>query len=355
MQYLIPAFLALVVGIALWLIQRKRLALDYEIIESEEFRREDVQGKYFIVRLRNFGNSPVKEAGLEIRFPFGTIDSANFSDHSLVTDISKHQSTLCAVIPLLNPRETINVTITVLGDQTIPTPTVSLRAAGVTALPKASDFIPQSVVSYAVVIALAVSLAALISLWSSFRQAEISKSLTADQFVITQELTQSKYETDKKFEETKKRIEQQEKELQILEEQNRKGKPDREQIIFALLNRSGLSNLIPQLISTGEGVTYWKTGLYLLHSFLLDQQNTDKYFRAMQEIINVPEIAPSSYGFTVYLLAKMEQYRGNTKQAVEYFEMCKDKTPLMYDHLMSQDEAYDLHALRNYLKNDKKP
>jgi hypothetical protein len=172
----------------------------------------------------------------------------------------------------------------------------------------------------------------------SYKQTEVSKSLQA--------LTASeKLNSD---------LEKLLADRKQAEKEREQGKPETEQIVFAILNRVGLSHLMYRLVETGENVTFWKTGLMLMKAFLVDKENSNKYIAAMNSITELTEIAPSSLGFNLYLLGKMEQFRGNNNKAIQYFEKCKTQTPLMYEHLMAQDPTYNLDNLRNWmLKNSK--
>ena len=111
MQYLIPAILAFIFGYILWQIQRKRVQFDYEIIKSEPFPRESGEGQYFIVRLRNSGNTAVEKTDLKISFSSGTIESKTYSNSELIQNISESESEISVLIPLLNPKEIFATTI----------------------------------------------------------------------------------------------------------------------------------------------------------------------------------------------------------------------------------------------------
>jgi len=108
-----------------------------------------------------------------------------------------------------------------------------------------------------------------------------------------------------------------------------------------------------RLIETGQEVTYWKTGLLLLHSFLLNQSNGPKYVSALEQLVATP-MARSSFGFNLYLLAKIEEFRGDRGKAIHYLERCKKETPLMYEHLMRQDSLYNLAALQRELRRTRR-
>lgn len=142
---------------------------------------------------------------------------------------------------------------------------------------------------------------------------------------------------------------------QITQLENKpQGAPEQEQIIFATLNRSGLSHLIPGLVNTsGDHLLFWKTGLYLIDSYLTDKSNGSKYAKALSDLANVKDIAPSSKGFLLYLTGKLEKNEGHSESAIKYFDLCKKETPLMYEYLMSQDPAYDLNSIRIWLTTHK--
>jgi hypothetical protein len=103
-------------------------------------------------------------------------------------------------------------------------------------------------------------------------------------------------------------IEQESRERKRKREQ---GEPKREQVIFAVMNRAGLGHRFIEL-AAGEDITYWRTGIFLLHGFLTDQPNRDRYVSAMEALVQIPEANPSSKGFNLYILGKMEQSRGNS-------------------------------------------
>jgi hypothetical protein len=347
MQYVIPAilaaFFAFVVGLLLWQIKRERISLEYDCIGSEEFPREKGIGKYFIIQFTNSGNKPIEGTKLAIKFPVGTIESVNFSAPNLISDRVIEKSLLSGSIPLLNPKETLNVTITTIGDEHISFPEIAARAVGTTAIPKKRDS-SGTIPSGIFLLAASGIAAALIFFmwWTSYRQAEFRKSILAG----AEEL---KLDNDKSLNELKEKNRRQQAEQEKEEKEHEQGKPETEQIVFAILNRTGLSHLMYRLIETGESVTFWKTGLVLMQAFLVDQENGTKYINAMKSIIDLRDISPSSLGFNLYLLGKMEQFRGNSENAMQYFEKCKTRTPLMYEHLMGQDPTYNLENLRKWM------
>lgn len=86
-----------------------------------------------------------------------------------------------------------------------------------------------------------------------------------------------------------------------------------------------------------------------LNSFLLDQANSQKYVTALEELVKTP-MMEASLGFNLYLLSKVERFRGNTAKADDYLDRCKQETPLMYQHLMQQDQYFDLRLLQKQLR-----
>lgn len=378
MQYVIPALLAFAFAYILWLIQRKRIQLDYEIIMSEPFPRESGEGQYFIVRLRNSGNTVVEKTNLKILFSTGIIESQTYSNSELIQNISESGSEIKGLIPLLNPKEYFSTTITVQGSGHISSPEVTARAIGTTATLRNDTTILPDIQNILMAISLVVAISVTFSTYSSYRASKVTKSISSienlgeisesikesnkgvQETLIQQkdllEKSRNKIEEEYKEREKKWKLEKQEREQKWkLEEQERdQGKPKAEQLVFAIFNRSGLSHRFPDLIGSAEGVAFWKTGLFLLTSFLVDEKNRDKYISAAEDLAEIKEMAPSSLGFNMYLLAKMEQFQGNKENTIKWLELCKKTTPLMYEHLMTQDPAYDLEQLRQYLLTKKK-
>ena len=324
MNYIIPAILALLVGYILWQIKRDRAALTYEMTESDNFPRESGIGKYFVIKLRNSGNKAIEKINLNIDFDSDVIETATFSDVSLLTDLDKTNAYIRSVLPLLNPREVFSITVTTLSKNQISSPKIVARAIGTTALPRefsaTSSLFPHLLITVAV--ALVSVFAGYYVVWDIFNPKSIKRIE-----VIKSDVDELK----SRFEKDRQKFEQ--------------GEPESQQYIFSVFNRAGISYLFPELIEKNGEVLYWKTGAFLMHKFLKDHRNRDKYINAMEILIDAKDIAPSSLGFNLYLLSKMEQHIGNKEKAKNYLEQCKNKTPLMYDYLMSQDDYYDTKAL----------
>ena len=379
-QYIVPAILAFVVGFLLWHIQKEKIFLDYEVIESASFPREGgAFGQYFVIRLRNNGNKQVNDTKLSVNFPSGTIESAIFSDNELIKNLSDTKESLGCDIPLLNPAEILKVTITTIGNPKTAPPQVVARAPGITAIPRKDDAIfskLSSVVSAALIAALVTLVFSLVTLYRTTKITEsifqienlgevsqrLEKSeddissklkLQTEEFKKEQERRELEYKKEqekreKEQEKREKEHEQWQKQVEKEKTEQAQGKPTRAQLIFAIFNRSGLSDKFPILVGNVGDISFWRTGLFLMHSFLRDEPQQDNYIQAAELLLSL-EMAPSSKGFVLYLLGKMEQFRKDNQKAIEWFDKCKNETPLMYEHLMTQNPGYDLKSVQRYL------
>lgn len=266
----------------------------------------------------------------------GMIESSRWSDPSLVADISTSESTLECIVPLLNPRERIALTITTIGEQWLSFLQVEARTVGVTATEKRDDSttsifgVPVPFAWTEMVVPLFILLVMVSALWY---------------YVIAP--------TNAAFDRSNRLIAERTTDIEQHLKEEHQGKPDSAQIIFAILNRAGVGHLISQLVTTSQDITYWGTGLALMNSFLLDQANSQKYVTALEELVKAPMTA-SSLGFNLYLLSKVERFRGNTAKANDYLEQCKQETPLMYQHLIQQDQYFDLRLLQKQLRTVQK-
>lgn len=372
-QYIVPAILAFVVGFLLWHIQKEKIFLDYEVIESASFPREGgATGQYFVIRLRNNGNKQINNTKLSINFPSGKIESATFSDNELIKSLSDTNESIRCDIPLLNPAEVLKVTITTIGNPNTSPPQVVARAPGITAIPRKDDAVFSkwpSVVSGALIAALATIV---FSVVTSYRTTKITESISQIENLgeVSQRIEKTEDGIISKFrlQSAEFKKEQEQRELEYKKEQAKRekeheewkkkaerertevtqGKPSSEQLIFAIFNRSGLSDKFPILVGNLGDISFWKTGLFLMHSFLKDEPRQNEYIKTAELLVPL-KMAPSSKGFILYLLGKMEQFRKDNQKAIEWFEKCKSETPLMYEHLMTQDPGYDLKSVQSYL------
>ena len=88
-KLVIPAILVFIVGLALWAMKRKRLALEYDIVESDPFPRAGGTGKYFVCNLRNSGNCAIENISLNIKMPDGELDAVKYSNSQLIDIIEE--------------------------------------------------------------------------------------------------------------------------------------------------------------------------------------------------------------------------------------------------------------------------
>ena len=341
-QYVVFATVPpLIVGLVLWIIKRERLSLQYDLIESEPFPREGGEGKYFIIKLRNTGNKAIENGYLEINFDGGEIETLRVSDERLISNIKQSKSIITAGLPLLNSKETLSITMTTKGSPLMVrlSPKIIARAVGVTAIPtKQRDTTADRV--YMVIAALIASITTAMTIYYN-----IGSKFDKTTSNIDEILKLNTEETIEKGKEIIKKLD----EVNSLLEEKEQGKPERQDLIFSVLNKAGLSHIFPQIISSNDDITYKNTGFFLMHLFLTDEANGKKYINAIEGLLEIKAIAPSSRGVLLYLLGKIEQRRGNNAKAMEYFGKVKNEAPLMYDHLMAQDPAYDLDSLRKWL------
>jgi hypothetical protein len=349
MEYIIPALLTLIVtiaaGVVLWLIKRERVILEYEIIASDQFPTRDGSGKYFIVKLLNSGNRPIANIDFALALPYGKITSIANDRTELLIDIEQADTLFKAKLPLLNPNEQLRVTVTAEGQGELPLPRLTARAIGATAIPIRDERIPASLQTSLAFLVVAVVMSGGLTLWNSWRTPKIEHQIKES----LQKLDTTKLkDTISELQEKTKRLQE---EQRTENENYEAGKPESQQILFAIFNKSGLSHLLPDLIqiSTENGI-YWKTGLLLTNKFAVDAKNRSHYITAMESLVNVEHVAPASRGFNLYLLGKMEKFVGNSSKASEYFARCKKEAPLMYDHLMEQDPFFDLKTIEKHIK-----
>lgn len=373
-KYIIPAILSLIVGVALWYIQRDVISLVYEVVESAAFPYEDSEGRFFVITVQNDGTKPIQNTAIEISFESGAIVTSRFSPDKLISDVKQDSQSIKGIMQLLNPREKISTTITAKSRGPISSPTVLARAVGVTATRKTEVSFYQLLVKILLPSSIVILLFTILSAWNSFRQSRVEvslggisqKSTDLESYVKEkdtlweewqQKAEERNRENDKLLKELQEKQKKNEEEMAKYKEEQSKGKPDREQLIFAILNRSDLSHLFPKLMQLGEGIMYRNTAHLLLHEFLLDQVHGDKYVAALEQLISCDEhIAAQSKGIALYLLAKIERHRGNEERSKHFLKRCESETPLMYTHLMAYDDYYDLkslqQALQNYGKNN---
>lgn len=363
-KYIIPAILSLVVGVALWYIQRDVVSLVYEVVESTSFPYEDSEGRFFVITVQNDGTKPIQNTNIEIAFQSGSIVTSRFSPDKLISNVNQDSQSIKGIMPLLNPREKISATVTTKNHGPISSPTVVARAVGVTATRKAEVSVYQLLVKILVPSLIVILFFTILSAWNNFRQSRVEvslggisqKSAELESYIKEKDTLREKWqreaeERDREHDKLMKELQARQKKDEEEMEDRAKGKPDREQLIFAILNRSGLSHLFPRLMELGEGIIYRNTAYLLLHEFLLDQEHADKYVAALEQLISCEHMAAQSKGVALYLLAKIERHRGNEERDKHFLKRCESETPLMYTHLMTYDDYYDLKSLQQALQN----
>ena len=224
MKYVIPPILAFFVGLGLWQIQRDRLAMDYELIESEPFPQDTGSGRYFILRLRNTGNRPITDISLEVRLAKSEFTHFLIAEPSLAKDIKNRLGVVTGTIPLLNPDERFAVTLTASGE-TVTSPSVSARAHGVTALPRRDSTSVQYLNLLVVVGSLGFTIFVLWNVLGPTRMNQERRMLKERSEKATQELDRSIAE------------------LRELQEELKSGEPASEQQIFSVLNQTGVGHV----------------------------------------------------------------------------------------------------------------
>ena len=76
------------------------------------------------------------------------------------------------------------------------------------------------------------------------------------------------------------------------------------------MNRSGLEHRFFELTAISSDLSYWHTGVCMVRWFLIDETNRQKYVSAVEMLSEVQELASSTRCFLLYLVGKMEQFRG---------------------------------------------
>lgn len=329
-KYIIPALLTLIVGIVLWFIKRDRLSLEYTITESEIFPKGAIQGKYFLLNLKNNGNKALENINYQLELNLGKIDSLQFSKRDLIDINEQSDKTINGLIALLNPNEELRTTLTIENAEDYSKVKIQARGVGVTAIESKKNQIPYYLQNFLIPFSIVIAVSTGYSAFTSVNQIKVNESINS--------------------------ITEQSEKLSLLLKENKAiqkellAKPDREQIVFALLNKAGLSFLLPRLLeSTGDNLPYWKTGLFLVNSYLIDKKNSIKYVNAIESLANIKEISQSSKGFLFYLAGKIEKNEQHTERAILFFKKCKDSTPLIYEYLIEQDPAYNLNTIEEWL------
>lgn len=346
MEYLIPAVLSLVGGYILWILQKDRVSLTYTVDASEEFPRENSQGRYFICRVKNSGTKPVESIRFKVAIVGGEIDSVRYSKPDLFKTSSASEQVIDGEIPLLNPGEVLSVTVTINGAARDAMASFEARAVGVTAVPEqeASYTGPITTAVTAVTLGLMASFA--FQAWASYGQSKTVEAI--EKIADVGALEKSVGESGKTLESIDERMEQLKKlvaEREAEEKLAEKGSPETAQIVFSILNRSGLGRHMAGMVQTGDEISYWRTSLFLAYKYPSDKKNYEKYMKALQEISEVEKMSPSSRGFALYLASRIAKDHGSIDVAQSLLDRCKKETPLMYEYMMAQDASFNVGVI----------
>ncbi|MBT3355190.1 MAG: hypothetical protein HN402_09730 [Candidatus Scalindua sp.] len=118
--------------------------------------------------------------------------------------------------------------------------------------------------------------------------------------------------------------------------------------IISSLNGNGLNHITARMLSNGTDLIYWKTGFYIAQEFIEKPENQDNCIAAIKELVDpAPQMTTSSHCVLLYLLAKMEAFRGNESAANKYSEACKAESTELYKYLTEHDNIYDLKTIHN--------
>jgi hypothetical protein len=335
----LTAFFTVIAGLVIWWATKDKLSLTYKVTASDSFPSQSGNSKYFVINIKNDGNKIAEDLVVEITFNSGKIAVAKITDDKIITDVILDNVSIRFKVPMLNPKEEINCITTIDMVITPQMPSISIRAKGAAAKEKNESVSTWNLINS---ITGGITIGVLAFFIGQLLFAYINKDATSNNSKLDSLSLQNETiikSLDNRLEETKKEIDK------IVQEE-KLGKPDRVETIFSILNKAGLANKFPKLISnSNEDISYIGASFFLVHEYIKDVSNKEKYINALKGIINVGGIAPSTKGMIYYLIAKIEQHSNNPIIADEYLEKCKLETPLMYEHLMNQDKFHDLKKL----------
>jgi hypothetical protein len=295
---LIAAAVGFVVWFIQWFIQKDKLKLVYSLKQSASFPSGDQIGQAFTIILTNKGNKAILDCKFLIRFASGKIDSYKFDDGRIVSEIRETEKAIDSFIPLLNPKDSLELTITCKNAEKIDSPSIDARAIGITAKAISERNYTNWIIWGTIIILLS---------WA-FYAGEVSDE-----------------------------------------------DPIKEDYIFVTLNESGLGHLFPKIIEANTtDLSYKNTAFILFHNFLIDEENQEKYITALKKLSETDGIAENSQSTIFYLLGKVEQYRNNKEKSEEYFSKSKEAASATYDYLMRHDAVYDLKKLQKELQESRK-
>lgn len=288
-------------GYIVYRMTAKRLKINYYLTETDSFDTEEGYIKYYTLKIANAGNKLIESIHVDISFHDGKI--GKITDNRLIEELNKSDENISFNIQHLNPNENLNCIITVLESKKgTSKPTITIRGKGANATDKSSSLDRSGDKSYGIAIGFFLGIGLIMGL------------------VYAQNPS-----TDKQ---------------------------DKIETIFFTLNKAGASHIFPKVISIDDNISYVGTGFQLIHGYLKDTGNSERYINALKGISELDDISQNSKGVILYLIYKIKKREKNIVEATEYLQKCKTETPVIYRKLMENDKYYDLNNLQLLLKNN---
>lgn len=370
-KHLIPAVLAFLFAFLLWQMQKDRVEMTYNVIDSDSFPLDSNFAKFFVIDLENSGNKEIENVMVKIDFGDCIIKKISYSDFN-DAKFNQEISSILGNIKLFNPKEKIKIKCTVIGKNgTIKE--FSARAKGVTASIESvihiEDYIfPLGMVFLSIILSFYYLNNKQLSIDKVFKTINIENieretiKLTSS---VDEKLKQSEIkhlsaiekiederkESQRKHDEQMAILDEERKERKQEREEYQKGKPERTQLIFSCLNQHKLTPLFFKILELGDGMTFLNTGFILFLEYLKDNNNNN-CLKAM-ETLSAFDMAPTSQGMLFYLLGKMESKNHKYERVNYWLNKCKADYPILYDFLIENDENFDLEQLSSLIKKQR--
>ncbi|MCU0434618.1 MAG: hypothetical protein MUC87_14280 [Bacteroidia bacterium] len=301
-NHIIGLFITIAGGIIIWWIQKDKLKLVYDISASVQFPSGSKKGRFFNITFKNTGNKPITNCDIDISFESSAIDSYAFSNIKLVSNINKSENSISGQIPLLNPKESLLLTITTKEDKGLNNPSVSARAIGVTATRVSSN--SRSFIDKLIILLLFV--------------ATLVMAITTLKIKVQQ-----------------------------------KNEPQQEDRIFILFNINGIGNDYPVFISSYEK-TYKDAGLFLFYKYVSLKKDNEKYLNSLIALAECDEdMSNNSRAFIYYLIAKIKGYEGKKPEAIQFLDKSKESREDLYQLLIENDSSFNVQKIRAALIKNK--
>ncbi len=297
-----------IVGVLTWIgtrirnwLERKKTSLSYFIAETDFLHSDDRLEKCYSIRIFNDGDKRIKSITADIIISVG--GKVKIASHKRLKSTQQIKPNhIEFTIEDLNCKEEINLVAITTGEiEQTSKPLINIRAEGVNALEKSNS---QG------------------SIWAGrIIAAEIGIFIGICIPII----------------------------VDIFSPVVPPDKPDRIENIFSILNKAQLSSMFPELVKEHDDISYVGTAFHLVHCYLKDTSNEEKYIKALKDIADIGDISASSKGVIYYLIYKIDARTKDKKEAEEYISKCKVETPVMYQHLIEQDQYYNLDSLQCWM------